>query len=127
MHKDADYIYKIVKNLNMFKKAWSNKFWLLLTILKYNAAINNDGFQLLRRMSQQVRQVGYRVACVAGKIEYMNACVYVKGLVSLCLYEDVHQNVNSDCLSQICGDFFQVFKNVLVVFSFNCELFYKNQ
>lgn len=33
-------------------------------ILAYNAAINNDDFYFLRMMSQQVRQVGYRVACV---------------------------------------------------------------
>lgn len=42
MLKDADFICKIVKNLNMFEKAWSNKFWLLHTTLKYNAAINNQ-------------------------------------------------------------------------------------
>lgn len=32
--------------------------------LAYNAAINNDDLYLLRMMSKQVRQVGYRVACV---------------------------------------------------------------
>lgn len=42
--------------------------------LEYSAAINNDDFYLLRKMSQ-VGLEGYRVAYIVCKIEYVNVCV----------------------------------------------------
>ena len=39
---------------------------------------SEDDFYLLRKMSQQVRQVGYRVAYTAYKIEYISIGVYLK-------------------------------------------------
>lgn len=46
--------------------------------LEYSAAVNNDDLYLLRKMSQQMRLLGFRVAYIVCKTEYMNVYVYKK-------------------------------------------------